>query len=807
MNNLNVQNSSYSSISFFSLKRRICERGMCFIGLAMMYLCFANAIYAQAKVPEGFVVETVAADLDQPTAFDFLPDGRILVAERAGIVKMVAEGQIFARHVLDLRKRVNTGGLDRGLLDVSVDPNFLANRFIYVLYVYDAPNQKADADEARKGRLVRYRMQGDIADLDSEWILLDDFSSDTRNHAVGSIRFAPNGAMFVSLGDGAISEVKTDLSYRAQDLNSLNGKIIRIDPQTGEGIPPKWQRSSDVGNPYFDSANPKSTRSRIWSLGYRNPFRMGVDPNTGIPFVGDVGWNTIESIARATAASNFGWPCIEGGQARPEYMANPVCQNLPKGAISTPDYAYNHNGENASVTGGAFNTATHFPIGMQGDYFFADYSKQYIKRMRFDKDQVLKVVESFLEGGGEIVDLKFSEDGRLYYLSIFSGGLKLIRNSTATNIEKLNLEVKCTRMPCVTPTNIIQIQSPQIITFSTLISNSALDSTVFWFNPGDDTGTKVVSGTSQLIATHFYAKNGNFVARIGKDSTSLMSRLVNVGDAKPNLRVNPNVEQNEILLDTPLTFRANVEDVYGKPQSATVYWWVYGMVKGQRQVIYEARGDSANFSVSNAVAGQLTSDEIEVVCAALATNYHVATQRVQLHLHNSDGYIRTWWVSRGFPNRDIADDMLGGESKFVLKSDDRRFQLVHSNSRNIDLKAYITPNEQTFTQEKHVAYAYTWLYAPDERNALLGLNSDESIVVWLNNELVWQKSIARVFLDDTRDIDLPPIRLRKGLNQILIKIYQSKASNATWAFKARVLNSDGILMNDVSPMVFSGNKE
>jgi hypothetical protein len=330
---------------------------------------------------------------------------------------------------------------------------------------------------------------------------------------------------------------------------------------------------------------------------------------------------------------------------------------------------------------------------------------------------------------------------------------------------------------------------------------------VFWFNPGDDTGTKVVSGTSQLIATHFYAKNGNFVARIGKDSTSLMSRLVNVGDAKPNLRVNPNVEQNEILLDTPLTFRANVEDVYGKPQSATVYWWVYGMVKGQRQVIYEARGDSANFSVSNAVAGQLTSDEIEVVCAALATNYHVATQRVQLHLHNSDGYIRTWWVSRGFPNRDIADDMLGGESKFVLKSDDRRFQLVHSNSRNIDLKAYITPNEQTFTQEKHVAYAYTWLYAPDERNALLGLNSDESIVVWLNNELVWQKSIARVFLDDTRDIDLPPIRLRKGLNQILIKIYQSKASNATWAFKARVLNSDGILMNDVSPMVFSGNKE
>lgn len=794
------------------MKKKFC---FALIGWLIVWLTSTLSTSAEIKLPEGLVAEVVAADFEQPTAFDFLPDGRILVAERGGMVKIVKDQVIYARPLVDLRAEVNIGGLDRGLIDVAVDPKFTANGYIYLLYIYDAPNQKADADEPRNGRLVRYTVVNDVADIDSALVLLDDYVADTRNHGVGSIRFAPNGAMFVSLGDGAISEQKTDLSYRAQDLNSLNGKIIRIDPATGAGIPPKWGGANETGNPFFDSANSKSARSRIWSSGYRNPFRMGVHPLTGIPIVGDVGWNSVESLQQATAGSNMGWPCFEGDQPRSEYQGHPVCQKLKADDVTSPFYAYLHAGANASVTAGAFNPGGNLPEAMRGDFFFADYSKQFIKRAVVDQYGKFKVVEGFGEGMGEPVDLKFSPDGRLFYLSIFSGGLRQIRNTSATIQAPVTPEITCAQNPCVAYDGSILGTAPFTLTlnFASLISTSRLEissTRQFWADFGDGSDPILLkTGDTQL--RHIYKVNGDYVLRVrSNQSAKWFERRVGVGATKPIVEIKSPTQFAQVAGNGTVSFEAIARDALGRAlPNAPVYWWATLISASGRVPLIDITGAKATWVLPK----NLPEDaQIEVICAVLGANYHVGFKQITLFPRSSDAYIRTWWITRGYPNQSIDNAALGDEATFILDLEDKKLQLIHSFSRNINLKSYITPNEETFTQANHVAYAWVWVESPDDRKALLGMNSDESLAVWLNQKEVWRNRVNRPFPDDLRDLDLPLVTLKKGLNKLLIKVAQTNASNATWGFKLRLLNPDGSQMLDVNPIVhpsdaFLQNKE
>jgi PKD repeat protein len=132
------------------------------------------------------------------------------------------------------------------------------------------------------------------------------------NTSSGSYRVA-------ALADGIIRPDEDVGAFRSQQIDSLNGKILRIDPLTGDGI---------SSNPFFDVANPKSTRSRVWALGLRNPFRITLKPLTGandpaigdigVLYIGDVGWETIEELDVADRPGlNFGWPLFEGLSAQP----------------------------------------------------------------------------------------------------------------------------------------------------------------------------------------------------------------------------------------------------------------------------------------------------------------------------------------------------------------------------------------------------------------------------------------------------------------------------------------------------------
>ncbi|HEV7761028.1 MAG TPA: PQQ-dependent sugar dehydrogenase, partial [Acidimicrobiales bacterium] len=348
-------------------------------------------------VPEGAHEYVVFEGLNQPTALAFAPDGRVFVAEKRGVVK-VFDGLDDPRPdvVADLRTQVHNFW-DRGLLDVALPPDFAADPSIYVLYTHDAPlggqaprwgTPGADNDNCPtppgptadgcvvSGRLSRLDLTGNTWTGD-EHVVLEGWCQQFPSHSIGSLAFAPDGALYVSAGEGAsfniadhgqagvprnpcgdppggVGGTQTPPTaeggaLRAQDLRTpgdpvgLSGAILRIDPATGAGLP---------DNPLAASSDPNARR--IVAHGFRNPFRFALRPGTDELWIADVGWNTHEEIDRTVGddavVDNFGWPCYEGPGRMPAYdlLDLDICEQLyaagtPAGTAAKPPFwSYEH---------------------------------------------------------------------------------------------------------------------------------------------------------------------------------------------------------------------------------------------------------------------------------------------------------------------------------------------------------------------------------------------------------------------------------------------------------------------------------
>jgi len=305
--------------------------------------------------PPGFIVEPIGGEWDGVVGAAFIEDGRAIAWERTGTLWMIdADGTRAASPMLDISDEVGVF-VDLGMLGVAVDPSFLVNGRIYQLYVVDRHHllfagtpqydpQTSVVNEATIGRITRYTAtaSSNFTEIDatSRTILVGESMSTgipviDQSHSVGSLVFGEDGTLLVSVGDNAsfweldeggpttlghvqqaladgILSAKEDVgAYRAQLIDSLCGKILRLDPATGDGVP---------SNPFFDA---RAARSRVWCLGLRNPFRMEIVPETGehdpalakpgTLVVGDVGWSDREELNIADGPGlNFGWPLFEG---------------------------------------------------------------------------------------------------------------------------------------------------------------------------------------------------------------------------------------------------------------------------------------------------------------------------------------------------------------------------------------------------------------------------------------------------------------------------------------------------------------
>ena len=347
--------------------QRILQRARASIAAALTLLggIFGHAAYATP--PAGFVADTIAAGLNEVVGCTFMPDGRLVHWERAGRVYVHNEtGRVLA---IDLHEEVG-GWRDHGLLGLALDPNFPSNGLVYLFYVVDrhhlqyfgTPNYNGATDtyhDASIARITRYRLTSGSnftqVDPTSRTVLVGESAATGlpiahQSHAVGSLVFGDDGTLLCSFGDSASYEA-TDLggqvsggyvtsalaagilrskedvgAYRAQLIDSHCGKVLRLDPDTGDGVP---------SNPWFDAAAPRAPRSRVWCLGLRNPFRMTIVPNTGSHdaadadpgtlLIGDVQWNAYEELNVADRGGlNFGWPLFEGMNYEPSYAASAV---------------------------------------------------------------------------------------------------------------------------------------------------------------------------------------------------------------------------------------------------------------------------------------------------------------------------------------------------------------------------------------------------------------------------------------------------------------------------------------------------
>lgn len=270
----------------------------------------------------------------------------LYVVEQGGTVRIIRDGRTLSEPFLDISDRVTAGG-EQGLLSIAFPPDHEESGLVYAYFTDSDQNQRVAEFEAPAGESADPASEREV-------LVMDDFAS---NHNGGLLQFGPDGLLYIGTGDGGGIG---DPERNAQDLSSLLGKILRIDPRAAGGRP--YSVPSD--NPF---AGRKGARPELYAYGLRNPWRFSFDHGTGDLAIGDVGQSDFEEIdivptARA-AGANFGWSALEADQ-----RFNPD-QTAP-GAIA-PALAYSHE-EGCSVTGGYVVRDPEL-TSLDGRYLYGDF--------------------------------------------------------------------------------------------------------------------------------------------------------------------------------------------------------------------------------------------------------------------------------------------------------------------------------------------------------------------------------------------------------------------------------------------------
>lgn len=465
----------------------------------------ASQLYSTLVIPDNgqFVGQTIiSGGLFQPTAIDFARIGGadyMYISQQNGLVRLAIDGVLQSGSVVDFREQVN-GVRDRGLLGMVVHPDLSTNPYLYLLYTYDPPEAQGqsglaapDAFGNRVSRLSRLTL--DAADdyrsvlAGSEVVLLgtgstwanisspdkdstqdltlppsgllpngewveDILVTDSQSHTIGALDFGPDGSLYVTNGDGTSYGRVDPRTTRVQDLDSLSGKVLRIDPLTGDGY-------SD--NPFY-TGDVTDDRSKVYNYGLRNPFRLAVDPTSGIPYVGDVGWTKWEEI-NGGRGENFGWPYYEGGASNGTlggdglnrqtggYKDLPEAQAFYANGGDTlakpPIWSRSHDAGGIAIALGDFYTGDIYPDRFDNALFFTDFGESTIRAITLDGtgglDQSLVVMGSV----GQVIEMSMGPDGRMYYVerqgnigridyvapTAASAGLSLARATAASTLE------------------------------------------------------------------------------------------------------------------------------------------------------------------------------------------------------------------------------------------------------------------------------------------------------------------------------------------------------------------------------------
>ncbi|MCU7616141.1 PQQ-dependent sugar dehydrogenase [Chryseobacterium sp. PBS4-4] len=352
---------------------------------------------------QSFVLQEFATGLTAPVEITNANDSRLFVVQQNGIIKIIQpNGTINAADFLNISSKITYGG-ERGLLGLAFHPQYATNGYFFVYYNNTAGNII----------VARYSVSTtnqNVADINSEKIILN-IPKPFDNHNGGSIKFAPDGNLWIVTGDGGSGG---DPNNNGQNKNSLLGKMLRIDiNSTGPyNIP--------TGNPFIGAG--VDGADEVWSYGLRNAWKFSFDLTTGNAMIADVGQGAIEEINKmpiATSALNYGWRCYEGNSA---YNTSGCAAST---TMTFPIAVYDHSGGKCSITGGYVYRGTASP-SLQGRYFFADYCSTQIGTL--DASNVITWTTPFSGNNFSTFGEDFQKE--LYVAAVNNG--KIFKITTAT---------------------------------------------------------------------------------------------------------------------------------------------------------------------------------------------------------------------------------------------------------------------------------------------------------------------------------------------------------------------------------------
>ncbi|MBL7818672.1 MAG: RICIN domain-containing protein [Saprospiraceae bacterium] len=615
-------------------------------------------VFLTAQLPNGFIDAKVQDGYAAPMGVIFSKNGqRMFVWEKSGKIWCSDwNGTTYVKKstpMLNISDEVGDWR-DFGLASVCLDPNFDNNGLIYLFYMvdrhhllyYGTPQYSATTNtyyQASISRVTRYRINlgtNPTTDYTSRKVLLGESKTTGvplvhESHAGGTLVFGTDGTLLITTGDnasyasvdkGSASETYWQQAindgimrsqenvgaFRSQMVNSFCGKVLRIDPNTGDGI---------ASNPFYDAASPRSPKSRVWALGLRNPFRMSfwsgtgstnpADGNPGTLLVGDVGWNTWEDFHVIDKGGlNCGWPVYEGQTNAGGYYgtnvpnqdeSNQTFENLCRQPTSPtvnptpsqrrfthsrPALAWKHGANDARVpwfsgttptdpqigiagspatgtlfggncaAGGVFYTGTGMGSFYQNSYFFADFGQNWIKNVTLHNtgDHWIHEVREFAPTNYAkgIVDLEQNPlDNSIFYVNINTG-----------TIQKLSLGGNRPPVAVLTADK-LSGTSPLTVNFSSAGSSDPDGNPItYLWDFGDGTTSTLANPTKTFTATGSRGFTVRLTVTDNQGLADSKTLTVSINNTAPSVRItNPTDNaQYSLTQATTYTLQSNVVD-------------------------------------------------------------------------------------------------------------------------------------------------------------------------------------------------------------------------------------------------------
>ena len=369
-------------------------------------------------VPTGFTDQLVVGALPSPVGMTQFTDGRMLfVEQKTARIRLIVNGALAATDPVCTVPDVRIAGGEQGLLGIAIDPQWPTRPYVYVHYDYSLTSNI---------HIARFTVTGDLGFTgngslsihpSSRHLILTDIPDNADNHNGGTLRFGPDGMLYVSLGEDANP-------CAAQDTVSMRGVILRLDIANlpaGSGGPPAKSVITPANNPFV--THPDLEARLVWAFGLRNPYRFSIDYN-GELFIGDVGQNAFEEISRAAGSGvNLGWPLFEAN------ATFTTCPGVSSAGMVGPIYNYAHGAGSQAVVGGPvyrYPTCSSpfdaFPQEYFGDYFFSEYYTGFLRRLKGSGTSWAiapmvpgQTTVNWGTGFGQVSDWAVGCDGALWY--------------------------------------------------------------------------------------------------------------------------------------------------------------------------------------------------------------------------------------------------------------------------------------------------------------------------------------------------------------------------------------------------------